>query len=251
MALPIFWLYSNLAPWEILLMTPPVYLATNLIHFCFVLTWKWIIIGRFEEGSYPFYGIFHCKWTSWIFVLNSSDTFASSLSGTIFANWFCRALGSTIGNDVVISEFPCMTRETDLVAIGDETCLNNRALLSCHTVENMVLKLASAKSGKRCTLGALAVLMPGSEMEDDSRLLELSQVLKGEAVHTGETWAGLPASRNIEPLSVAFGHNKMSRQSHPQISNKVNIRLLVVVALGLFSLLMNFLFLLFSSSSNP
>jgi hypothetical protein len=89
-------------------------------------------------------------------------------------------------------------------------------------------------------------------MEDDSRLLELSQVLKGEAVPTGETWAGLPASRNIEPLSVAFGHNKMSRQSHPQFvvtSNKVNIRLLVVVALGLFSLLMNFLFLSLSSSS--
>ena len=89
--------------------------------------------------------------------------------------------------------------EADLMMLEDEVTIDRGGIISSHTVENMVLKLAPVYYHKGCTTRSDSVLMPGGAMEPHSTLLEVSQVLKGETVPAGQVWAGLPA----EPISEA------------------------------------------------
>ena len=88
--------------------------------------------------------------------------------------------------------------EADLMMLEDEVTIDRGGIISSHTVENMVLKLAPVYYHKGCSTRSNAVLMPGGAMEPYSTLLEESQVLKGETVPAGQVWAGLPA----EPIST-------------------------------------------------
>ena len=83
--------------------------------------------------------------------------------------------------------------ESDLMMVEDEVTIDRGGIISAHTVENMVLKLAPVSYHKGCSTRSNAVLMPGGTMEPHSILLEESQVLKGETVPAGQVWAGLPA----------------------------------------------------------
>ena len=83
------------------------------------------------------------------------------------------------------------------MVLEDEVTIDRGGIISSHTVENMVLKLAPVYYQKGCTTRSNAVLMPGGTMEPHSILLEESQVLKGESIPSGQVWAGLPA----EPIS--------------------------------------------------
>ena len=86
------------------------------------------------------------------------------------------------------------------MTIEDEVTIDRGHVISSHTVENMVLKLAPVCYQKGVSTRANSVLMPGGIMEENSTLLEESQVLKGETVPAGQTWAGLPAVPiNVEP----------------------------------------------------
>ncbi|MDH3913231.1 MAG: amino acid adenylation domain-containing protein [Rhodospirillales bacterium] len=209
----VLWLHSGLETWALVALTPPVYLAMNVLHAGFVGAVKWIVFGRIREGNYPFYGVFHHKWSMWIHVLNSVEDFADVLSGTLFAILFNRLLGLKAGRNVYMMDTTCRTREFDLITVGDETSVNADCMLSCHTVENMVLKLAPATTGRRCSLRGGAVMMPGASMEDGATLLEQSQVLKGETVPAGEVWAGLPAVRmEVPPEQSSPPRNNMAHR---------------------------------------
>ena len=90
--------------------------------------------------------------------------------------------------------------ESDLMVIEDEVTIDRGGIISSQTVENMVLKLAPVYYHKGVSTRSKSVLMPGGTMEQHSTLMEESQVLKGETVPSGQTWAGLPAEPiNDEP----------------------------------------------------
>ena len=88
------------------------------------------------------------------------------------------------------------------MVIEDEVTIDRGGIISSHTVENMVLKLAPVYYHKGASTRSNAVLMPGGTMEQYSTLMEESQVLKGETVPCGQTWSGLPAEPiNDEPAN--------------------------------------------------
>ena len=94
--------------------------------------------------------------------------------------------------------------ESDLMMLEDEVTIDRGGIISSHTVENMVLKLAPVYYHKGCTTRSNAVLMPGGAMEPQSVLLEESQVLKGETVPSGQIWVGLPAEPIDETTSNQY-----------------------------------------------
>ena len=57
----------------------------------------------------------------------------------------------------------------------------------------MVIKLAPTALEDDASVCPHSMLMPGCVLGSRATLLDNSQVLKGEAVPTGERWAGLPA----------------------------------------------------------
>ena len=122
--------------------------------------------------------------------LHSASAFLETLHGTVFSRFFNRSLGADIGKDACLMTDAL---EADLLTVGTHASVNEDCDITCHTVENMVLKLAPVKLGNQSTLRSYSVVMPGGTMERSAVLLEQSQVLKGETVTANERWAGLPA----------------------------------------------------------
>ncbi|MEM7236179.1 MAG: hypothetical protein AAF517_28705, partial [Planctomycetota bacterium] len=186
------WVYAPIDPWILTAITPLAYFGLGALHALFVCAMKWIVVGRYRAGNYAYYGAFHHKWVMMMALADSVDGFASSLHGTAFARLYNQLLGAKIGSDVYLHSD---SLESDLLTIGPQTSVNEDCDITCHTVENMVLKLAPVQLGDRSTLRSYSVVMPGGTMEERSTLLEQSQVLKGETVNSDSVWAGLPARR--------------------------------------------------------
>jgi len=76
--------------------------------------------------------------------------------------------------------------------------------MTCHTVENMVIKLAPVTIGPNCTMRASSLVMPGGETEKNTILLEKSVVLKGELVVAGTTYAGKGRQRCNDRITCSI-----------------------------------------------
>merc|ERR1712227_250623 len=83
--------------------------------------------------------------------------------------------------------------EFDLLTIKKHACINKNVDMTCHTVENMLIKLAPITYKRGAVACQESCVMPGGSLETGSLLKEMSQVLKGEMVPSRTTYAGLPA----------------------------------------------------------
>jgi non-ribosomal peptide synthetase-like protein len=119
------------------------------------------------------------------------------LRGTPYINVFLRLLGCRIGKRV-FTDTTDIT-EYDLVSVGDDSALNEKAGLQTHLFEDRVMKAARVRIGNRASVGSLAVVLYESELCDDAQLGDLSVLMKGETLPAGTSWEGCPAS----PLRAA------------------------------------------------
>jgi hypothetical protein len=152
-----------------------------IIELLLVLGLKWLLVGKYKEGNYPFYGVYHLTWVVMMVLMETVDNVLDLLAGTPFAVWVYRMFGAHIGEGTCLMGSPL---EFDLLHVADRG-----------TVERMVIKLAPVTVGKGGTMRNASMLMPGATLGERASILELSQVLKGEAAGAGEVWAGLPAQR--------------------------------------------------------
>jgi len=157
-----------------------------------LLVLKWLVIGKFREREVVFFGIDHFLWMCWLMV-SSTFNHMEGFHGTALYSAFLRAMGAEVGRDCTLFGF---TLEFDLLHIGDRASVGHDCDNTCHTVENMVLKMVPVRLGSHSTMQRHSFVMPGAELGPGAALLEESQVLKGEAVPEDEVWAGNPA----EPL---------------------------------------------------
>ena len=173
-----------------LLVTAPIYQLLYIMEGLLILAIKWIVMGSYREGNYPFYGQYHRKWVVMMTCKLVMNHLVEEMNGTPFIVWFMRLNGSKVGNDVI-----CFgdALEYDLLEIGDQACIGENCDITCHTVENMVVKTSHVKIGKQCTLHVGAFIMPGGSMLEGSVLMHASQVLKGETVAANDVYAGQPA----------------------------------------------------------
>lgn len=61
------------------------------------------------------------------------------------------------------------------------------------------MKMSHIRIGRGCVVGADAVVLYDTRMEDGAKLGELSLLMKGETLPAGTSWAGSPA----QPVSPA------------------------------------------------
>ena len=85
--------------------------------------------------------------------------------------------------------------EFDVVNVEDDAALNGDCGLQTHLFEDRVMKISVVDIGPRCTVGADAVVLYDTRMEADSRLDDLSMLMKGETLPAGTAWRGSPARR--------------------------------------------------------
>ena len=117
--------------------------------------------------------------------------FLHAFDGTPFKNVLWRLMGVRLGKRVF--DDGTHVPEPTLTAIGDETVLNYRSKIQCHSQEDGTFKCDRTTIGAGCTIGVDALVHYGVTMGDGATLATDSFLMKGEEVPAGARWWGNPA----------------------------------------------------------
>ena len=190
---------------------------------------KWIVIGRVKPGRYPLWGLYFCRWWFVQSIRNIVPT--SYLTGTPLLGVYYRLMGAQIGANVSLGNDGCQAH--DLLTIGDDSCLGADSHFTGATFEDGWLILERIEIGQRCFVGTRTLLAPGSRMEDDSELDDLSLLSRGTCIPLGESWKGSPA-RRVEPTQFA---ERPLNEVRPSLKRRFGYGLLYLVGTLIFPLM--------------
>ena len=153
------------------------------------ITVKWVVIGRYKEGSYPLWGSYY--WRFWFVQRIRALVPLAYLRGTPFLAMYYRLLGAKIGSNVYLGSqyFTAM----DLISIGNDASIGLDAQIQGYTIEKGMLIIGPVTIGNRCYVGAKSVLHPNVTLKDDAQLDELSMLTDGLTIPESEVWSGSPA----------------------------------------------------------
>jgi len=114
-----------------------------------------------------------------------------AFDGTPFKNVLWRLMGVQVGRRTF--DDGAHISEPTLTAIGDESVLNYRSKIQCHSQEDGTFKCDRTLVGAGCTIGVGAFVLYGVTMGDGSVLAADSFLMKGEDVPRRARWGGNPA----------------------------------------------------------
>ncbi|RAK93782.1 acetyl-CoA synthetase-like protein [Aspergillus costaricaensis CBS 115574] len=179
-----------------------VALVQGIVSLAIVIASKWMLLGRRQEGSYPYDRSSYCqRWqiqrTIDMLIEHSfgGTGIRSLLSGTAYLSWFYRAMGATIGADCALSangEPHIFLTEPDLVTLGDRVTVDDASLV-CHLNTRGDFELHPLRVSDRSVMRTGSRLLSGASMGKDACLLEHTLVLSGDHVEDGTTLQGWPA----------------------------------------------------------
>lgn len=150
---------------------------------------KWIIVGRYQPGSYPLWGWYYFRW--WFVTRFYRMSGVGLLAGTPLINIYLRLMGARIGRGCVINTAHCTS--FDLLAVGDHTCIGNETQLLGYRVADGMLTIGPTTLGKNCYVGFQSAIGLHTEMGDGSLLDDLSLLSDGEKIPPGEMRQGSPS----------------------------------------------------------
>jgi acyl-CoA synthetase (AMP-forming)/AMP-acid ligase II/acetyltransferase-like isoleucine patch superfamily enzyme/acyl carrier protein len=129
---------------------------------------KWVIIGKYKEGLYPMWSLYHSRW--W---LVQKIIQVCGIGAFRHFNWsrvlFYRLLGAKIGNGVLI-EPGTIFGEYDLLDIGDNVQLDRCICRPFAVDHNTTMYLAKIRMGKNSAAGLKTVIAPGTDLPEDTCL---------------------------------------------------------------------------------
>ncbi|KAI8666877.1 Carrier domain-containing protein [Fusarium sp. Ph1] len=128
---------------------------------------KWLIIGRYREGLYPMWGVYHTRW--WMVQK------ITSICGKGFFNTnetmerlYYRLMGAKIGKNAKLTG--AALGEWDLLDIGDNTILSRCICRPFAAEGNTSMYLGRIKIGAGCSVGVASIVAPGSELPPNTCL---------------------------------------------------------------------------------
>ncbi|TAL04285.1 MAG: peptide synthetase, partial [Verrucomicrobia bacterium] len=191
-------LWNGMGLWATILTLPIFYAASCAAVALGVAALKWLVMGRFRRFEYPLITpfVWRLELVNALYEFLITPLTLEALQGTPFLPWYYRLLGAKIGRRTYFHTTGLI--EFDLVEVGDEAAVNEDCVLQTHLFEDRVLKAASLRVGRGCSMGAGSVVLYDSEMKAGSRLDALSLLMKGEVLPAGTSWAGSPARRRSD-----------------------------------------------------
>lgn len=169
-----------------------------VISGALTLFFKWLIIGRFKEGTYPLYGTYVWR-TELVERLEENVAMLSlypMITGTIWLSWWFQAMGCKIGKRAYL-DHPCFC-EPDLITIGDYVNIERTGTIQAHLFQDRVRTTGPVRIGNFCSIGSSAVVLIGGAMGDKATLSSLSMVMRSEELPPNSKWHGLPAKPHEE-----------------------------------------------------
>ncbi|KAI8626107.1 acetyl-CoA synthetase-like protein [Xylariaceae sp. FL1651] len=135
-----------------------------------VLPWvgilaKWLIVGRFKEGLYPMWGLYHTRWwiTQKIVMIFGKGVFGMTEASTI---WYYRLLGAKIGSGVTIKS--SQLGEWDLLDIRDNATLDGCIVRPMAGERNTMMYLGKITIGRDASVGLGSTVAPGTTIPDSA-----------------------------------------------------------------------------------
>jgi non-ribosomal peptide synthetase-like protein len=195
--------YDLLPPWTLTVVVPVAGLLLSVLAVAAVADLKTLLMGRFEPVIKPL-------WCSYVWlndVVNALyETIAAAamapLMGTPFIAPCLELMGCKVGRWVFLET--TLFSEFDLVEIGDGAALNLGATIQTHLFEDRVMKSGRLKIGSGCSVGNMAVVLYGTEMQPGASLDALSVLMKGEVLPAATRWSGIP-TRPVAPSATVRG----------------------------------------------
>ncbi len=155
---------------------------------------KWLLLGRVRPGTHALWSSWCCRWD-----FNYTATHAlaidalRALEGTVWLNWYLRALGVRVGRSVALFDVSSLCTDPDMLDIRAEATANG--LYQAHTFEDRVLKTGPIVIGERATVGTGAILLHETAVGEGTRVAAHSVVMRGERLEPGQSYAGSPTRR--------------------------------------------------------
>jgi non-ribosomal peptide synthetase-like protein len=152
---------------------------------------KWLLLGRMREGRHRLWDIYYFRWwfVSRLLALANIWMFAD----TPLMRALYRLLGARIGARAHLGMVTMGA--PDLIEIGADASLGTGVVLDNAKVEGGWLTFGRISIGDDAMVGSGSVLELGTHVGAQGELADLSLLLKGGRVGSGEVWAGSPAER--------------------------------------------------------
>lgn len=183
--------------WEIILLFPLYFLVIFSLP-CFLVTFvlKWIFVGKYKTEQVPMWSnkVWRSEAITSIYESLAVPFLLNQLRGTIWLPFFLRFLGVKIGKRVYLNTTDFT--EFDLISIGTDTALNEDSGPQTHLFEDRVMKIGKINIGERCSIGASAIILYDTKIENEVSINALSLVMKGEVLKNHTHWAGSPVQSN-------------------------------------------------------
>jgi serine acetyltransferase len=179
------------------------YLAYGLSLIFVVPLANWLLRCRLQPWRGPYYSNKTVKWT----VHNGLTyivrfTFLEFITPTPLNILFFRLMGMKIGAHVHVNS--SAISDPSLISIGDRVTIGGSATIIGHYGVGGLLVLAPTTIAKGATIGLRAIVMGGSTIGENAKVLPNSVILPKTRVGDGETWGGVPAAK-MEPPKRAAG----------------------------------------------
>ncbi|PSK44210.1 hypothetical protein B9Z65_190 [Elsinoe australis] len=129
---------------------------------------KWTLIGRYQQGLYPMWGLYHTRWWLVQKILSICGTghFGMSNSGLVL---YYRLLGAKIGSGVTIAR-SAMLGEYDLLEIGDGAMLDKCIFRAFAVEKDTAMYLGPVMLGRNSSIGLNSVVAPGTVVPDETHI---------------------------------------------------------------------------------
>ncbi len=206
--------------------------AFSFVVFLCAEVWafKWLLLGRMEEGRYPVDGpLYRRKWFfDQLMVLSLEVT--ATLYTTLYLRPWLRAMGARIGPRSEVSTIRLI--QPDLLEAGAECFLADDVLAGAARVRGGWLEVGRARVGDRAFVGNSAVLPPGAVLGNGVLIGTLSIPPEGPRgpVPDGTTWFGSPAIRlPARALHTGFGEASTYRPTAKLVVQRLFVEFFRVV----------------------
>ncbi|MCS5722132.1 amino acid adenylation domain-containing protein [Herbiconiux sp. CPCC 203407] len=147
-----------------------------------------LLLRGLRPGNHPRGGRWHLR--LWLAEQIAHQVGAVSLAGAPWINYYARALGARIADDVDLHSLPPVT---GMLTVGRGASIEPEVDLSGYWIDGDTVRVGAVRVGAGSTVGARSSLLPGTRIGKRAEIEAGSSVFG--RVPSGQRWAGSPARR--------------------------------------------------------
>ncbi|MCK6424300.1 MAG: amino acid adenylation domain-containing protein [Burkholderiaceae bacterium] len=151
---------------------------------------KWTLVGRWQAGRFPLWGLRYLRF--WLIRQLLRLSPMQLAAGTPLYTLYLRLLGARVAWSAHVGT-PLIPVCSDLVRIGEGSVIHRHVRMDGYRAEAGHIELGPVTLGRDCQVGESSLVDLHTEMGDGSRLAHASALLRGQRIAAGVAAQGSPA----------------------------------------------------------